>query len=109
MTENPDSAGTLLAKSISLWPLAIVFLILGFAVFGDRGLLHLHKMTMQKTALATELAETESRNEELREQIVRLRGDRAYIERLARTELGMVRDDEVVFQFTGTALAGSVR
>ncbi|MDT8440587.1 MAG: septum formation initiator family protein [Desulfuromonadales bacterium] len=109
MTQGSDSTGTLLGKGLSLWPLGIVFLILGFAIFGERGLLHLHKMTVQKTALMNELAEVEARNEALREQIIRLRGDRTYIERLARTELGMVRDDELVFQFTDTAQGGSPR
>lgn len=56
-------------------------------------------LTSQKTALSQTLAEFEAQNEELRLEIAALRSDRRYIERIARTELGMVRDDELVFQF----------
>lgn len=83
----------------NLWPLAVVVIILGFAFLGDRGILHMLKLSSQKDALAQKVAEVESQNEQLRVEIASLRGDRRYIERLARTELGMVRDDELVFQF----------
>jgi cell division protein FtsB len=85
---------------LNLWPLALVALILGFAVFGERGLLHMLKLSGQKATLAQKIAETEAQNEELRGEIAALRSDRHYIERIARTELGMVRDDELVFQFS---------
>ncbi len=84
----------------NLWPLALVALILGFAFFGERGILHMVKLSSQKDTLSAKVAEVESQNEQLRVEIASLRGDRRYIERIARTELGMVRDDELVFQFT---------
>lgn len=83
----------------NLWPFAVVVIILGFAFMGDRGILHMLKLSSQKDALSQKVAEVESQNEQLRAEIDSLRGDRRYIERLARTELGMVRDDELVFQF----------
>jgi len=85
---------------LNLWPLALVALILGFALFGDRGILHMLKLSGQKTTLAQKLTASEAQNEEFRVEIAALRSDRRYIERIARTELGMVRDDELVFQFT---------
>ena len=54
----------------------------------------------QKATLAQTTAEAEAQNEGLRVEINSLRNDPSYIERVARTELGMVRDDELVFQFT---------
>jgi cell division protein FtsB len=84
---------------LNLWPLALVALLLGFALFGDRGLLHLLKLSGQKADLAAKLAQVEEQNEALRGEITSLRSDRRYIERVARLELGMVRDDELVFQF----------
>ena len=84
---------------INLWPLALVALILGFALFGDRGILHMLNLSGQKTVMAQKLVDMEEQNEKLRVEIAALRSDRRYIERIARTELGMVRDDELVFQF----------
>lgn len=91
---NPDGG------RIILWPLAVVALILGFALMGDRGILHMVKLSGQKTELAQKIAEAEAANQALRDEITALRSDRRYIERVARTELGMVRDDELVFQFS---------
>ncbi|MCA9581513.1 MAG: septum formation initiator family protein [Myxococcales bacterium] len=56
--------------------------------------------------LKEELIEVEAGNEVLRQEVQRLKGqaeslrrDPAAIERIARDELGMVRKDELVFQF----------
>jgi cell division protein FtsB len=57
-------------------------------------------------SLSKELAQVETENSELRQQIQHLRGkvrhlreDPAAVERIARDELGLVRTSEVVFQF----------
>ena len=57
-------------------------------------------------ALRNELEQTRQNNlrmrrevEELEEQVTRLRSDPEALERIARDELGMLRSDEVVFQF----------
>ncbi len=84
----------------TLWPLILVVLILGFALFGDRGILHMLKLSGQKATLVEEITRHEVQNEALRREIDALKNDRGYIERVARTELGMVRDDELVFQFS---------
>lgn len=56
--------------------------------------------------LRTELHELQDSNEELVREIATLKGeidalrsDSSYVERIARDELGMVRDEEFVFQF----------
>ena len=100
MAGSPAQASRPDEGRLNLWPLALVALILGFALFGDRGILHMLKLSGQKATLSQKLAEFETHNEGLRVEITALRSDRNYIERIARTELGMVRDDELVFQFT---------
>lgn len=99
MAGSPVQASRPDGGRLSLWPLALVALIFGFALFGDRGILHMLNLSGQKTVLSQKLLEFETQNEELRVEIAALRSDRRYIERIARTELGMVRDDELVFQF----------
>jgi cell division protein FtsB len=101
MAGSPAQASRPDGGRLNLWPLALVVLILGFAVFGERGILHMLKLSGQKAVLAQEISEAEAQNEGLRTEITALRSDRRYIERIARTELGMVRDDELVFQFSG--------
>jgi cell division protein FtsB len=57
-------------------------------------------------ALRTELQQTRDGNartrrqvSELQRQVARLRNDPEALERIARDELGMLRSDEIVFQF----------
>lgn len=100
MAGGPAQASRPDGGRLNLWPLALVVLLLGFALFGDRGILHMKKLSGQKADLAQKLVEFEAQNEEFRIEITALRSDRRYIERIARTELGMVRDDELVFQFS---------
>ena len=53
----------------------------------------------QKALLQEEVRRLEAANAQLRSEIEALRGDRQYIEAIARKELGMVKDDELVYQF----------
>ena len=57
-------------------------------------------------ALRNELSETREHNSrvrrevaDLQQQVERLRNDPLALERIARDELGMLRSDEIVFQF----------
>lgn len=99
MTGSPAPAPRPEGGRHHLWPLALVALILGFALFGDRGILHMLQLSNQRAELAAKIGVLEGQNEQLRVEISALKSDRGYIERIARTELGMVRDDELVFQF----------
>lgn len=93
-------------KSRRRWvaiPLLLIVLLLGFALFGERGILRALQYRRQKEALELRLKEAELANEALRHEIEALRSDRRRIEALARKELGMVRDDELVYQFPSRA------
>jgi cell division protein FtsB len=77
----------------------LALLLLGFALFGDRGILRALQASRQKSTLQEEVRQLESINAELRQEIESLRNDRRYLEAIARKELGMVKDDELVYQF----------
>ncbi len=79
--------------------LLLALLLLGFALFGDRGILRALQASRQKSTLQEEVRQLESINAELRQEIESLRNDRRYLEAIARRELGMVKDDELVYQF----------
>ena len=70
-----------------------------FALFGDRGILHIFKLKRQQGDLQQQLTQVEEVNTGLRKEIASLSADRRHLERLARSQLGMVREDEVVYQF----------
>lgn len=77
--------------------LAVTFVVLVDAVFGDRGVAAMRKAQRDYTASYAELARLKSKNSGLREQARRLSEDPAAIEDVARKELGLMREGEVVF------------
>ena len=67
------------------------------ALIGDKGLLDTLRARRQHQALAASLAEKRQENARLRDDIRRLKEDPGAIEALARQDLGLMRDGEVVF------------
>lgn len=94
-----------LPRRLPIVPLLLALLLLGFALFGDRGILRALQAGRQKAALQEEVRQLEAASAELRQEIESLRGDRRYLEAIARRELGMVKDDELVYQFRSTPKA----
>ncbi|WP_221251510.1 FtsB family cell division protein [Desulfuromonas versatilis] len=80
-------------------PLLIVLLLLAVAVFGDKGLVQVIKLNSQRAALEDEIRRLEDANQALREEIQALRSDHRRLEAIARREFGMVREDELIYQF----------
>lgn len=81
-------------------PLGVVAVVLLFALLGDRGFFYLFKLKRQQAELQQQLAQVEAVNDGLRREIASLGSDRQHLERLARSQLGMVREDEIVYQFS---------
>lgn len=79
--------------------LVAVLLLLALALLGDKGILRAVRLSREKASLQEEVRRLEEANAALRREIEALRSDRKYLESLARQELGMVRDDELVYQF----------
>jgi cell division protein FtsB len=67
------------------------------ALIGDKGLLDTLRARRQHEGLVTELAQKKHENARLRDDIRRLKEDPAAIEALAREELGLMREGEVLF------------
>jgi cell division protein FtsB len=84
--------------------LSVIFLfalLVAWLIFGRRGLIHLYEMESQKQAYQDKIRKLEAENDELIEEIKRLRQDKEYIESVARKELNLVRDEELHFHFAG--------
>ncbi len=85
---------------------ATVFVILflagitGWLAFGERGFLHLYRMERERLEYVERIENLEAANRELMDQIRRLSEDDDYIESVARKELGMVRENEVIYRFS---------
>jgi len=67
------------------------------ALVGDRGLLDTMRARRQYAELSTSLVQKRHENARLREDIRRLKEDPSAIETLAREQLGLIREGEVLF------------
>jgi cell division protein FtsB len=72
------------------------------AVYGGSGVLRVRAMQQEIQQLERELATLRAQTEKLTATIDKLRHDPAYIEKLAREDLGYVREGETVLKFPTT-------
>jgi cell division protein FtsB len=82
-----------------LIPAGCIAFILFFTVFGDKGLLRIYELRHDKSRITTRLTESKAENEKLKLEIVALKSDRRYLESIARKDFGLVRSNEVIYQF----------
>jgi cell division protein FtsL len=78
----------------------LLFLILGiFTFFGDKGILHLLRLQKELDRVKEVNAKIEDENRKLKEEVRRLQNEKRYIEEIARKELGLVKEGEIIYQF----------
>ena len=86
------------------WVLLAIAVIGAWQVMtGPRGLLKVSDLRAQKRAILREIDSLEARRAELLAERQRLLTDTAYLEHLARRELGMARPGERVYRFPAPA------
>ncbi|GFO66597.1 septum formation initiator [Geomonas limicola] len=86
-------------KRFYLTPAAVIIFILYFTVFGDRGLLRINHLHRDRDDMQQKLLELKTENDRLRREITALQSDRRYLESIARRDFGLVRGNEVIYQF----------
>lgn len=80
--------------------LLCLLLILGFfTFFGEKGILHLLRLKQELTKIKEMNLKMGEENQRLKEEVRRLQYEKRYIEEIARKELGMVKEGEIIYQF----------
>ena len=82
-----------------LGTIALVVLAVGLAVFGVKESVRAWQMRRDMHVAEREVEALRARQADLTRTIDRLRNDPLYIEKLAREEMGMVREGETVLKF----------
>ncbi|MBP1742862.1 MAG: hypothetical protein H6Q48_5155 [Deltaproteobacteria bacterium] len=83
----------------SLLALLFLGLVAAWLGFGERGFIHLYRMDRERQTYQEKINKLERENRELLDEIHRLRSDREYVENLGRRELGLVKEDEIMYRF----------
>ena len=78
--------------------LCTVLTVSGLLIFGQRGIKHLVTLQEQFAELESENLRIEQENIRLKKEIKLLKENLAYIEDIARKQLGLVKEDELVYQ-----------
>ncbi len=86
-----------------LGTVAMVALALGLAVFGVKESVRAWQMRRDMQTVERDLTTLRAQQEQLARTVDRLRHDPLYIEKLAREEMGMVREGETVLKFPSQA------
>ena len=78
----------------------VVFLLLMalLITFGNRGLVDNYLVSKRLAQLKLQSNEITIENNDLKRRILLLRNDLTYIETLARSELGMVKEGDIVYR-----------
>ena len=92
------------AKQKFLMSLAalVIIAMAAFIVFGDNGVLDLQRLRSKNHRLVETNEALARENLMLHRQIQRLKNDHAYIESIARRELGMIKAEEVILKPSGS-------
>ncbi len=78
---------------------AVVVILLALVSFGRHGLIKLYKMKKEKEEYLAIIKDLNEKNRLLTAEIRRLKEDPKYFESVVRKELGMVKDNEVIYHF----------
>jgi cell division protein FtsB len=77
------------------------------SVFGSGGLVQLVQLHQERRALGDQAFVLLEKNDDLRRGILQLRRSDRVLERLARQELGLVREGEIVYRFRAQGSAAT--
>jgi cell division protein FtsB len=89
------------------WLLTLVFCIsllilpIIWLGFGKNGFLNLYRMELERQANVERVQQIARENQALMDEIQRLRSDSRYVEAVARRELGLVGERDLVYRFKG--------
>jgi cell division protein FtsB len=83
----------------TLFFLFLVSLLAGWLGFGEHGFVHLYRMEKERAVHVEIISQLERENQDLLEEIQRLRTDQNYIEAMGRRELGLVKNEEILYRF----------
>ena len=82
----------------SLLTLLFLGLVVAWLGFGERGFIHLYRMDRERQTYLEKINALERENRELLDEIRLLRSERDYVEDLGRREMGLVKEDEIIYR-----------
>ena len=79
--------------------LLLMAMVVAWVGFGERGFIHLFRMEKERQAYLERIRLLEKKNQRLLGEIKRISSDKKYIESVARRDLGLIKDNEILYRF----------
>jgi cell division protein FtsB len=76
----------------------ILLLIICFTIVGKRGYFHMLRLHEELHAIESVNTKLKIENEKLKAEISNLKNDLRFLEELSRNELGLSREDELIYR-----------
>jgi len=86
-----------LILSLSIMFFIIFIVLVALTIFDQRGFIHMVRLREELEELENYNDKLIIKNEELRQEIDLLKNDLRYLEEVARSELGLVKEGELVY------------
>jgi len=88
-------------KTIQIAVAAIILLILLWVVFSSRtGIVRFFQTSRERETVQTVNKDLEEKNKQLQDEIDRLENDPAAIEEVARKKFGLIKKNEIIYDFS---------
>jgi len=100
-SERPPRLNDKLKKILKVPLLCICFAlpIAGWIWYGEGGVIHLRQTEGERQACIERIRKLAAENQLLIEEVNRFRTDMKYVESVARNELNLIRENEVIYRF----------
>jgi cell division protein FtsB len=98
-------ASTMKGKGLLLLLVGLILLVWYFSLFGEKGLIKIIQLRRERDRIIADVNRMDEENKRLQEEIKRLRDDSRYLESVARRDLGLIKENEILFIFEDEAAA----
>ena len=86
-------------KAVVVVLTGLIIIVWYFALFGERGIIKIIHLHHERDRILAEVQRIQEKNEKLKREIRLMHEDPSYLESVARKELGVVKENEILFIF----------
>ena len=92
-------ASAMKRKWLFILLIGLILLVWYFSLFGEKGVIKIIRLRRERNRIIADVNRMQEENERLQEEIRRLREDSRYLESVARRDLGLIKENEILFIF----------
>jgi cell division protein FtsB len=98
-------ASVMRRKGVPILLIGFILVVWYFALFGEKGVIKIIRLKRERDRIISDVSRMQEENKRLQGEIRRLREDSRYLESVARRDLGLIKENEILFIFEDEAAA----